>query len=174
MTRSNKKQRGGSPASNAVMKLVSESQNMAEIPETPKLQGDVSKLNLYQTTGGGKKKHRGGSPASNHVMQLVNKGQNAGGATDIRDTLYSRALDQPAHDKAIFHQFTSDEYIPAEQLINEPNTVANPPFLKQSGGKKKKTKKTKRHSKSKSKSKGRKTHKRSKSRKGSKGKKSHK
>ena len=51
-----------------------------------------------------------------------------GGATDFRDTLYSRTADGRSDEVPFFNAFTSQEYISPHDLINEPNTVANPPF----------------------------------------------
>lgn len=75
------KQRAGSPASIRVDNLVQPGCPQMEMPKTNVPEGDLTSLNLYQTTGGGKKykkNHRGGSPASKHVMKLVNKTQDGG------------------------------------------------------------------------------------------------
>jgi hypothetical protein len=64
-------------------------------------------------------------------LKVLFKGQKAGGATDFRDTLYSRKYDGGRTDEApFFNAFTSEEYISPQDLINEPNMVANPPFLR--------------------------------------------
>ncbi len=107
----------GSPASDYVMRVTHANGEQVEVPAAPQVKGVPEHLNLYQTTGGGNKSHK------------LNK--RGGGATDFRDVLYSRPYDGFRSDEApFFNKFTSSEFLSPQQLVNEPNTVANPPFLK--------------------------------------------
>ncbi len=125
-----RRHRGGSPASDRVMSFVKGEGVMVASPETPKLQADVNALKLYQLTGGvrrSKKSKR--SKRSKRSLRV--KSKRGGGATDFRDTLYSRKYDGGRTDEApFFNAFTSEEYISPQDLVNEPNMVANPPFLR--------------------------------------------
>ncbi len=112
-----KPMKGGSPASDYVMRVTHANGEQVEVPAAPQVKGVPEHLNLYQTTGGGNKSHK------------LNK--RGGGATDFRDVLYSRPYDGFRSDEApFFNKFTSSEFLSPQQLVNEPNTVANPPFLK--------------------------------------------
>ena len=117
--------RGGSPASDRVMSFVKGEGVMASSPETPRLQADASALKLYQLTGGARRSKK--SKRSKRSRRTTR----GGGATDFRDTLYSRQYDGGRTDEApFFNAFTSEEYISPQDLVNEPNMVANPPFLR--------------------------------------------
>lgn len=117
--------RGGSPASDRVMSFATGEGMMATSPETPKIQADPSALKLYQTTGGARRSRR------SRRSSRIRKNKRGGGSTDFRDTLYSRQYDGGRTDEApFFNAFTSEEYISPQDLVNEPNMVANPPFLK--------------------------------------------
>ncbi len=123
-----RRHRGGSPASDRVMSFVTGQGVMASTPGTPKIAGDVSALKLYQLTGGKRsgKKSKKSKRSKRHL-----KSKRGGGATDFRDTLYSRKYDGGRTDEApFFNAFTSEEYISPQDLVNEPNMVANPPFLR--------------------------------------------
>lgn len=126
-----RRHRGGSPASDRVMSFATGEGVMASTPGTPKLAGDVNSLKLYQLTGGKKKsKHSKRSQKSKRSKRHL-KSKRGGGATDFRDTLYSRKYDGGRTDEApFFNAFTSEEYISPQDLVNEPNMVANPPFLR--------------------------------------------
>ena len=109
-----------------------------DLPPTPTIAGDVKSLNLYQLTGGRKikkskksKKHHNSKKSKkskrSHRMSMNKRG---GGATDFRDTLYSRQYDGGRTDDApFFNAFTNEQYIAPKDLVNEPNMVANPPYL---------------------------------------------
>ncbi len=124
---------GGSPASDYVMRVCNASGETAAAPVAPQVKGMPESLNLYQTTGGGKRSKKSKkmmkSKKSKRMTKLKNK--RGGGATDFRDVLYSRPYDGFRADEApFFSKFTSQEFLSPAQLVNEPNTVANPPFLK--------------------------------------------
>ena len=120
--------RGGSPASDRVMSFVKGEGVMASSPETPRLQADASALKLYQLTGGARRSRR--SKRTKRTKRS-RKNTRGGGATDFRDTLYSRQYDGGRTDEVpFFNAFTNEEYISPQELINEPNMVANPPFLR--------------------------------------------
>jgi hypothetical protein len=123
-----KRHRGGSPASDRVMSFVKGEGVMVASPETPRLQADVNALKLYQLTGGARRsRHTKRSKRSKRSR----KNKRGGGSTDFRDTLYSRKYDGGRTDEApFFNAFTSEEYISPQDLVNEPNMVANPPFLR--------------------------------------------
>jgi len=149
-----RKHRGGSPASDRVMSFATAAGVQSETPGTPRLTADPKGLNLYQTTGGarklkggfydsGKKKNtlHGGSKKSKSKSKPKAKRSTSrktrrhrmkrgGGATDFRDTLYSRTVDGRSDEVPFFNAFTSEEYLSPQQLINEPNMVANPPYLR--------------------------------------------
>jgi hypothetical protein len=152
-----RKHRGGSPASDRVMSFASAAGVQSETPGTPAITADPKGLNLYQTTGGarklkggfydsGKKKTtlHGGAKKSKSKSKSKSKAKRStsrktrrhrmkrggGGATDFRDTLYSRSVDGRSDEVPFFNAFTSEEYISPQQLINEPNMVANPPYLR--------------------------------------------
>ena len=66
--------KGGSPASIRVMSVLPTNCNLTKnVPLTSLDNSNISDVNLYQTTGGGKrlKKYIGGSPASIRVMNLL-------------------------------------------------------------------------------------------------------
>jgi hypothetical protein len=118
-----KTMKGGSPASDYVMRVCNASGEQAAAPVAPQVKGMPESLSLYQTTGGGKRTKK-----SKKSKSLNKRG---GGATDFRDVLYTRPYDGfRADDAPFFGKFTSQEYLSPAQLINEPNMVANPPFLK--------------------------------------------
>jgi hypothetical protein len=118
--------KGGSPASDHVMSVCNATGEQVAAPVAPQVKGVPEHLNLYQTTGGGK---RTKSKKSKKMSKLANK--RGGGATDFRDVLYSRPYDGFRADEApFFGKFTSSEFLSPAELINEPNTVAHPPFLK--------------------------------------------
>jgi hypothetical protein len=144
--------RGGSPASDRVMSFANAEGIKVATPETPKVAGDVSSLNLYQLTGGKRskkyskktakkssKKNSKKSKKSEKASKRSKKSKRSnrrhlmkrgGGATDFRDTLYSRQYDGGRTDEApFFNAFTNEEYISPQDLVNEPNMVANPPYL---------------------------------------------
>ncbi len=104
----------------------------------------------HQLKRGGNSKvvKRGGSPASDYVMQRAQyvldetnrlaggqKGgkkmnKRGGSATDFRDTLYSRIYNGDRADSVpFFNAFTGEQYISQQDLANEPNVVAHPPYL---------------------------------------------
>ncbi len=104
--------------------------------------------NHIKRGGNSKVAKRGGSPASEYVMQRaqyvldeanrLGSGQKGGkkmnkrggGATDFRDTLYSRIYNGDRTDAVpFFNAFTNDQYISQQDLANEPNVVPNPPYL---------------------------------------------
>ena len=145
------RQRGGSPASDRVMSFANADGIKVDLPPTPTIAGDVKSLNLYQLTGGkrnskskksknsknsknsnksnkkSKKSHKKSRSVKHRRMNLNKRG---GGATDFRDTLYSRQYDGGRTDEApFFNAFTNEEYISPKDLVNEPNMVANPPYL---------------------------------------------
>ena len=132
----NKPMKGGSPASDYVMRVTNATGETVSAPAAPQVKGMPESLNLYQTTGGGKRSKKSKkskkackSKKSKRMTKLKNK--RGGGATDFRDVLYSRPYDGFRADEApFFSKFTSSELLSPQQLINEPNTVANPPFLK--------------------------------------------
>jgi hypothetical protein len=102
-------------------------------PVAPPVKGGPGHRNLYQTTGGGKRSKKSKkackSKKSKRMTKLKNK--RGGGASDYRDVLYSRPYDGFRADEApFFSKFTSSEFLSPAELINEPNTVAHPPFLK--------------------------------------------
>ena len=116
--------RGGSPASDRVMSFATGEGMMVASPVTPRIQADPSALKLYQTTGGARRSRRS-------RRSRISKNKRGGGSTDFRDTLYSRQYDGGRTDEApFFNAFTSEEYISPQDLVNEPNMVANPPFLR--------------------------------------------
>lgn len=120
-----RRHRGGSPASDRVMSFAKGEGMMAASPETPRIQADPSALKLYQTTGGARRSRKSKRSRRNR------RTTRGGGATDFRDTLYSRQYDGGRTDEVpFFNAFTSEEYISPQDLINEPNMVANPPFLR--------------------------------------------
>jgi hypothetical protein len=130
--RSTRNHRGGSPASDRVMSFATGASVQSETPGTPRLTADPTGLNLYQTTGGAKRsKSRSSSSRksrrSHNRRQMKKRG--GGGATDFRDTLYSRSVDGRSDEVPFFNAFTSEKYISPQELINEPNMVANPPYL---------------------------------------------
>jgi hypothetical protein len=128
-----RKHRGGSPASDRVMSFASAAGIQSETPGTPRITADPKGLNLYQTTGGGKKS-RSKSKSRSRSRKTSRKSRRhikrGGGATDFRDTLYSRSVDGRSDEVPFFNAFTSEEYISPQQLINEPNMVSNPPYLR--------------------------------------------
>jgi hypothetical protein len=120
-----RRHRGGSPASDRVMSFAKGEGMMATSPETPRIQADPSALKLYQITGGARRSRR------SKRTKRSRRTTRGGGATDFRDTLYSRQYDGGRTDEApFFNAFTNEEYISPQDLINEPNMVANPPFLR--------------------------------------------
>jgi hypothetical protein len=125
-----KRHRGGSPASDRVMSFAKGEGMMVASPETPRLQGDPNSLKLYQLTGGARRtRHTRRTRRSKRSMRV--KSKRGGGSTDFRDTLYSRQYDGGRTDEVpFFNAFTSEEYISPQDLVNEPNMVANPPFLR--------------------------------------------
>ncbi len=154
-----RRHRGGSPASDRVMSFANAAGIQSETPGTPRITADPKSLNLYQTTGGGRrlkggfydskqKKNtlHGGAKKSKSKSKSRSKEnekrrrhsrksrkhmkRGGGGATDFRDTLYSRTVDGRSDEVPFFNAFTSEEYISPQQLINEPNMVANPPYLR--------------------------------------------
>uniref|UniRef100_A0A6C0E737 Uncharacterized protein n=1 Tax=viral metagenome TaxID=1070528 RepID=A0A6C0E737_9ZZZZ len=73
--RKTRKIRGGSLASSRVESLVQPGCSQVQMPQSDKPSGDLSNVNLYQTTGGSRrkfKKIKGGSPASDYVMKYLN------------------------------------------------------------------------------------------------------
>ena len=123
-----RRHRGGSPASDRVMSFAKDHGMIAASPETPRIQADPSALNLYQTTGGARRSRRSKRAKRTKRSRKTTRG---GGATDFRDTLYSRQYDGGRTDEVpFFNAFTNEEYISPQDLINEPNMVANPPFLR--------------------------------------------
>jgi hypothetical protein len=145
-----RKHRGGSPASDRVMSFATAAGIQSETPGTPRITADPKGLNLYQTTGGGRKL-KGGFYDSKQKKNTLHGGakksksksrsrktsrksrrhmKRGGGATDFRDTLYSRSVDGRSDEVPFFNAFTSEEYISPQQLINEPNMVASPPYLR--------------------------------------------
>ena len=154
-SKKSRKHRGGSQASDLVMDYAKSVGLSLPSLDNIKLPGNPSALNLYQTTGGGcgcknikggSKSKRGGSPASEYVMQRAQyvldeanrlggqKGgkkmnKRGGGATDFRDTLYSRIYNGDRTDAVpFFNAFTNEQYISQQDLANEPNVVPNPPY----------------------------------------------
>ena len=131
--RSTRSHRGGSPASDRVMSFDTGASIQSETPGTPRLTADPKGLNLYQTTGGARRsKSRSRSSSSRKSRRSHSRRQmkkRGGGATDFRDTLYSRSVDGRADEVPFFNAFTSEKYISPQELINEPNMVANPPYL---------------------------------------------
>jgi hypothetical protein len=135
------RQRGGSPASDRVMSFANGEGVKVDLPPTPAVAGDVKSLNLYQLTGGRKvkkskksKKHhvskRSKKSKRSNRSRRMRMNKRGGGATDFRDTLYSRQYDGGRTDEApFFNAFTNEEYISPKDLVNEPNMVANPPYL---------------------------------------------
>jgi len=125
---------GGSLASDRVMGFANSAGVQSDMNVVPKLAGNPANFNLYQTTGGGKKrktkskKGKSGSKKNKLHKKRSSKMKRGGGASDIRDTLYSRSIDVRSDEAPFFNAFTSEEYLSPQQLINEPNMVANPPF----------------------------------------------
>ena len=129
---------GGSLASDRVMGFANSAGVQSDMNVVPKLAGNPANFNLYQTTGGGKRKSKskknkskskkGKSKSKKSRKNRSSKMKRGGGASDIRDTLYSRAIDVRSDEAPFFNAFTSEEYLSPQQLINEPNMVANPPF----------------------------------------------
>jgi hypothetical protein len=122
---------GGSLASDRVMSFANSAGVQSNMNVVPKLAGNPANFNLYQTTGGGKKrksKSKSKKSKSKSRKNRSSKMKRGGGASDIRDTLYSRAIDVRSDEAPFFNAFTSEEYLSPQQLINEPNMVANPPF----------------------------------------------
>ena len=117
--------RGGSLASDRVMSFASDCGVKTDVPVAPRLSANPANLNLYQTTGGARRRLKKRNSKSKSKSMRMKRG---GGATDFRDTLYSRTVDGRSDEVPFFNAFTSEEYLSPQQLINEPNTVANPPF----------------------------------------------
>jgi len=124
------KHRGGSLASDRVMSFANGAGVQSDTPVAPRLSANPANLNLYQTTGGARrlKKRNSKSKSRSHSKSKSMRMKRGGGATDFRDTLYSRTVDGRSDEVPFFNAFTSEEYLSPQQLINEPNTVANPPF----------------------------------------------
>ena len=131
------KSMGGSLASDRVMSFANNEGVETNMNVVPKLAGNPFNFNLYQTTGGGKKrkskskknKSKSKKSKSKSKKSHRSKMKRGGGASDIRDTLYSRSIDVRSDEAPFFNAFTSEEYLSPQQLINEPNMVANPPFM---------------------------------------------
>jgi hypothetical protein len=130
-TRRVHKHRGGSLASDRVMSFANDCGVEIDAPVAPRLSANPANLNLYQTTGGARrrlKKRNSKSKSRSNSKSKSMRMKRGGGATDFRDTLYSRTVDGRSDEVPFFNAFTSEEYLSPQQLINEPNTVANPPF----------------------------------------------
>jgi hypothetical protein len=146
--RRSRKHRGGSPASDRVMSFATGAGVQSETPGTPRLTADPKALNLYQTTGGarrlkggfvsgkknnslhgGARRSKSKSRSCSHSRKSRRHMKRGGGATDFRDTLYSRSVDGRSDEVPFFNAFTSEKYLSPQELINEPNMVANPPYL---------------------------------------------
>ena len=124
---------GGSLASDRVMGFANSAGVQSDMNVVPKLAGNPANLNLYQTTGGGKRRKTKSKKGKSKSRKSKSKKRSSkmtrgGGASDIRDTLYSRSVDGRSDEVPFFNAFTSEEYLSPQQLINEPNMVANPPF----------------------------------------------
>ena len=107
--------RGGSPASDWVMQ---------------RAQYTLDEMNKLGAQNGGRrsKKSRRHHKSKKHSRRSKKVG---GGATDIRDTLYSRIYNGDRTDAVpFFNAFTNEQYISQQDLANEPNMVANPPYLR--------------------------------------------
>ena len=122
------KHRGGSLASDRVMSFASGCGVETDAPVAPRLSANPANLNLYQTTGGARRLKKRNSKSKSKSKSKSMRMKRGGGATDFRDTLYSRTVDGRSDEVPFFNAFTSEEYLSPQQLINEPNTVANPPF----------------------------------------------
>lgn len=122
------KHRGGSLASDRVMSFASDCGVKTDTPVAPRLSANPANLNLYQTTGGARRLKKRNSKSKSKSKSMRMRMKRGGGATDFRDTLYSRTVDGRSDEVPFFNAFTSEEYLSPQQLINEPNTVANPPF----------------------------------------------
>lgn len=138
----NKKQAGGSPASDHVMKFAGK----PELSYAKAMDGCQS---------GGKPKKSQKKRSQNKKSSRKHKRQQkrGGGATDFRDTLYSRALDVRQNEQSLFQNFTTDKFMTPQELMDLPNQAQNPPFAVAQGGAGRKSRKNKRSSKGKGKSK---------------------
>ncbi len=113
--------RGGSPASDYVM---ARAQYVLD---------EANKLGSQQTGGRRRKSKKSKkSKKTKKSKRTKSKRRHMGGgsATDFRDTLYSRVVNGGRTDDVpFFNAFTNEEYISQQDLANEPNMVANPPYL---------------------------------------------
>jgi hypothetical protein len=114
------KHRGGSPASDYVM---------------ARAQYVLDETNRLGSQKGGKrskKSKKSKKSKGKKMSKRKSKRRHMGGgsATDFRDTLYSRIVNGDRADAVpFFNAFTNEEYISQQDLANEPNMVANPPYL---------------------------------------------
>ncbi len=105
--------RGGSPASDYVMARAQYVLDEANRLGSQQTGGKRRKSKKTKKSKKSKRRHIGG-----------------GGATDFRDTLYSRIVNGDRSDAVpFFNAFTNEQYISQQDLANEPNMVANPPYL---------------------------------------------
>jgi hypothetical protein len=115
-----KRMSGGSPASDYVMQ------------RAQYVLDEATKLGDSQSQRGGRKSRKSRkskkSKKSKKSRKMIKRG--GGSGTDFRDTLYSRIVNGDRTDAVpFFNAFTNEKYISQQELANEPNVVANPPYL---------------------------------------------
>ena len=112
--------KGGSPASDYVMQ------------RAQYVLDEATKLGNAQSQHGGRKSRKSKKTKKSKRAKKSRKMNKRGGGsgTDFRDTLYSRIVNGDRTDAVpFFNAFTNEQYISQQELANEPNVVANPPYL---------------------------------------------
>ena len=115
-----KRMKGGSPASDYVMQ------------RAQYVLDEATKLGNAQSQHGGRKSRKSKKTKKSKRAKKSRKMNKRGGGsgTDFRDTLYSRIVNGDRTDAVpFFNAFTNEQYISQQELANEPNVVANPPYL---------------------------------------------
>ena len=90
--RSLRSMKGGSPASDRVMSFLTAPSPLHNNVVSPRIPGDPTKLNLYQTTGGARKSRRSRRRrrSRKNTRRLRRSQRQRGGGSDWAHTLYSR------------------------------------------------------------------------------------
>jgi len=123
-TGGSKRMKGGSPASDYVMQRA-----QYVLDEATKLGDSQSQKGGRKSRKSKKTKKTKKTKRTKRSNRKMNK-RGGGSGTDFRDTLYSRIVNGDRTDAVpFFNAFTNEQYISQQELANEPNLVANPPYL---------------------------------------------